>query len=249
MKKTIIPIVALIAMSITASTAQSIQNITNGILNGASGSNTSGTGKSPLSNDEVVRGLKDALTVGTNNSTGLASKLDGYYKNPKLFIPFPKEAKDVKDKVDALGMKSQTDKFVMNLNRAAEEAAKSAAPVFISAVKGMTITDGFSILKGGDNAATTYLKNKTTDQLKQQFTPIVKAALDKVQITKYWNPIIKKYNKIPMVKKQNPDLTAYVTDRAIAGLFVLLAEEELKIRKDPAARVTDILQKVFSSVF
>lgn len=249
MKKTIIPIVALIAMSITASTAQSIQNIANGILNSTSGSNTSGTGKSPLSNEEVVRGLKDALTVGTNNSTGLASKLDGYYKNPKLFIPFPKEAKDVKDKVDALGMKSQTDKFVMTLNRAAEEAAKSAAPIFISAVKGMTITDGFAVLKGGDNAATTYLKNKTTDQLKQQFTPIVKAALDKVQITKYWNPIIKKYNKIPMVKKQNPDLTAYVTDRAIAGLFVLLAEEELKIRKDPAARVTDILQKVFGSVF
>jgi hypothetical protein len=247
MKKTIIPIVAIIAMSITATTAQSIQNITNGILNGNSGSN--GSGSKPLSNDEVVRGLKDALTVGTNNSTGLASKLDGYYKNPKLFIPFPKEAKDVKDKVDALGMKSQTDKFVMNLNRAAEEAAKSAAPVFLSAVKGMTITDGFAILKGGDNAATTYLKNKTTDQLKQQFTPIVKAALDKVQITKYWNPIIKKYNKIPMVKKQNPDLTAYVTDRAIAGLFVLLAEEELKIRKDPAARITDILQKVFSSVF
>jgi hypothetical protein len=249
MKKTIIPIVALIAMSITASTAQSVQNIANGILNGNSGSNTSGTGKSPLSNEEVVRGLKDALTVGTNNSTGLASKLDGYYKNPKLFIPFPKEAKDVKTKVDALGMKSQTDKFVMTLNRAAEEAAKSAAPIFISAVKGMTITDGFAILKGGDNAATTYLKNKTTDQLKQQFTPIVKAALDKVQITKYWNPIIKKYNKIPMVKKQNPDLTAYVTDRAIAGLFVLLAEEELKIRKDPAARVTDILQKVFGSIF
>jgi len=249
MKKTIIPIVALIAMSITTSTAQSIQNIANGILNGTSGSNTSGAGKSPLSNDEVVKGLKDALTVGTNNSTGIASKLDGYYKNPKLFIPFPNEAKDVKQKVDALGMKSQTDKFVMTLNRAAEEAAKSAAPIFISAVKGMTITDGFAVLKGGDNAATTYLQNKTTAQLKQQFTPIVKAALDKVQITKYWNPIIKKYNKIPMVKKQNPDLTAYVTDRAIAGLFVLLAEEELKIRKDPAARVTDILQKVFGSLF
>ena len=244
MKKTIIPIVALIAMSITTSTAQSIQNIANGILNGNSGSSSS-----PLSNDEVIKGLKDALTVGTNNSTGLASKLDGYYKNPKLFIPFPKEAKDVKDKVDALGMKKQTDKFVMTLNRAAEEAAKSAAPIFISAVKGMSITDGFTVLKGGDNAATAYLQNKTTAELKQQFTPIVKAALDKVQITKYWKPIITKYNKIPLVRKQNPDLTAYVTDRAIAGLFVLLAEEELKIRKDPAARVTDILKKVFGSTF
>ncbi|MGB3949290.1 MAG: DUF4197 domain-containing protein [Bacteroidia bacterium] len=247
MTKKIIPVVALIAMSITATTAQSIQNIANGILNGNSGSN--GSSSKPLSNDEVVRGLKDALTIGTNNSTGLASKVDGYYKNPKLFIPFPKEAKDVKDKLDAIGMKKQTDKFVMSLNRAAEEAAKSAAPIFVSAVKGMTITDGFTILKGGDNAATTYLQNKTTAQLKQQFTPIVKAALDKVEVTKYWNPLIKKYNKLPMVKKQNPDLTAYVTDRAIAGLFVLIAEEELKIRKNPAARVTDILQKVFGSIF
>lgn len=249
MTKTLIPSLALIAMSITASTGQTLQNIANQVVNGVSGNAGSGSGSKALTNDEVVRGLKDALTVGTNNSTGLASKLDGYYKNPKLFIPFPPEAKDVKQKVDALGMKPQTDKFVMTLNRAAEEAAKNAAPIFVSAVKGMTITDGFTILKGGDNAATMYLKEKTTGELRAKFTPIVKAALDKVEVTKYWKPIITKYNKIPFVKKQNPDLTAYVTDRAIAGLFTLIAEEELKIRKDPAARVTDILQKVFANVF
>ena len=249
MTKSIIPTLALIAMSVTASTGQSFQNIANQVLSGVSGSSGSGSGTPGLSNEEVIRGLKDALTVGTNNSTGIASKVDGFYKNPKLFIPFPPEAKDVKAKMDALGMKPQTDKFVMTLNRAAEEAAKNAAPIFVTAVKGMSIGDGFAILKGGDNAATQYLKNKTTSELKVKFSPVVKAALDKVQITKYWKPIITKYNKLPLVKKQNPDLTAYVTDRAIAGLFTLIAEEELKIRKDPAARVSEILQKVFGSLF
>ncbi|MDO9185354.1 MAG: DUF4197 domain-containing protein [Bacteroidia bacterium] len=250
MKKNIIPTIALIIMSITACTSQSLQQRAAAAKAAADKAlkDSKGTGTKPLSNDEVIKGLKDALTVGTNNSTGIASKVDGYYKNPKLLIPFPPEAKQVKDKMDALGMKPQTDKFVMTLNRAAEEAAKNAAPVFINAVKGMSIGDGFGILKGADNAATQYLKDKTTAELKQKFTPIVKAAIDKVEVTKYWNPIITKYNKIPMVQKQNPDLTAYVTERAMAGLFLLLAEEELKIRKDPLARVNDILKRVFGSL-
>ncbi len=237
-------------MSITACTSQTLQQRAAAAKAAAEKAlqDSKGTGTKPLSNDEVVKGLKDALTVGTNNSTGIASKLDGYYKNPKLFIPFPPEAKQVKDKMDLLGMKPQTDKFVMTLNRAAEEAAKNAAPVFINAVKEMSIADGFGILKGADNAATQFLKDKTNAELKQKFTPIVKAAIDKVEVTKYWNPIITKYNKIPMVKKQNPDLTAYVTEKAMAGLFMLLAEEELKIRKDPMARVNDILKRVFGSL-
>lgn len=250
MKKNILPTIALIIMSITACTSQSLQQRAAAAKAAADKAlkDSKGTGTKPLSNDEVIKGLKDALTVGTNNSTGIASKVDGYYKNPKMFIPFPPEAKQVKDKMDALGMKPQTDKFVMTLNRAAEEAAKNAAPVFINAVKGMSIGDGFGILKGADNAATQYLKDKTTAELKQKFTPIVKAAIDKVEVTKYWNPIITKYNKIPMVQKQNPDLTAYVTEKAMAGLFMLLAEEELKIRKDPMARVNDILKRVFGSL-
>jgi len=251
MKKKIIPAIALFVMTITACTSQSLQQraaAAKAAANKALKGGTSGTTSKPLSNDEVIKGLKDALTVGTNNSTGLASKVDGYYKNPKLFIPFPPEAKDVKDKMDAFGMKPQTDKFVMTLNRAAEEAAKNAAPVFIAAIKGMSIGDGFTILKGADNAATQYLKDKTSAELRQKFTPIVKAAIDKVEVTKYWNPIITKYNKIPFVQKQNPDLTAYVTEKAMAGLFLLIADEELKIRKDPAARVTDILKSVFGSI-
>ena len=112
----------------------------------------------------------------------------------------------------------------------------------------MNISDGFAILKGADNAATQYLKDKTTADLRTKFTPVVQAAIDKVELTKYWSPIITTYNKIPFVEKQNPDLTAYVTDKAMAGLFILIANEELKIRKDPAAQVTDILKKVFGNI-
>lgn len=199
----------------------------------------------PLTNDEVIRGLKEALTVGTNNSTSLVSKLDGFYKNPEIFIPFPPEAEKVKEKVIALGMQKQVDEFVMTLNRAAEEASKEAAPVFINAIKQMTIQDGFNILKGPDNAATQYLKEKTSNELKIKFKPIVANAIQKVEVTKYWNPIITTYNKIPFVEKMNPDLEDYVTQKALDGLFLMVAKEEAKIRKDPVARVTDILKRVF----
>lgn len=248
MKKLIIPF-AFALLAITTGNAQTRVRGAESVHNPVPPPLTTGTTKSlSLPNDDIVNGLKEALTVGTNNSTALASKVDGFYKNPALFIPFPPQAKEVKDYANKIGMSSEVNKFEMTLNRAAEEAAKSAAPIFINAVKGMTITDGLSILQGGDNAATTYLKNKTTAELTQKFTPIVQAAINKVQLTKYWNPIITKYNKIPFVQKQNPDLTAYVTGKAIEGLFKLIADEELKIRKDPAAQVTDLLKQVFGGL-
>lgn len=205
------------------------------------------TGTPALTNGEVISGLKEALTVGTNNSTGLLSKVDGYYKNPALFIPFPPEAQKVKDKVIALGMESQVEKFEMTLNRAAETAAKEAAPVFINAIKGMSISDGFAILKGNDNAATQYLKDKTSAELKIKFQPIIKNAIDQVEVTKYWNPIINTYNMIPFIDKQNPDLEDYVTNKAMDGLFLMIEKEEKNIRSNPIARVTDLLKKVFGS--
>jgi hypothetical protein len=205
--------------------------------------------QNPLTNDQVVKGLKEALAIGTNNSASLASKLDGFYKNPAIFIPFPPEAKLVKDYANRIGMTAQVQKFEMTLNRAAEEAAKNAASVFLNAIQNMSISDGFNILKGADNAATQFLRDKTSAELKIKFTPIVEAAINKVELTKYWRPIITKYNQIPTIKKQNPDLTAYVTERALDGLFKLIADEELKIRKDPAAQVTNTLQNVFGSLF
>ena len=210
-------------------------------LNNATG------GNKPLTNDEVIRGLKEALNVGTNNSTSSASKADGFYKNPLIFIPFPPEAEKVKNTVENLGMHKQVLDFEMSINRAAEEASKDAAPVFINAIKNMSIADGFSILKGADNAATNYLHDKTTGELTAKFTPIIKKAIQKVEVTKYWNPIITAYNKVPFVEKQNPDLEKYVTAKALEGLFKLIADEEKKIRKDPVARISDILKKVFGN--
>lgn len=201
----------------------------------------------PLTNDEVIRGLKEALNVGTNNSTASASKIDGFYKNPLVFIPFPPEVEKVKNTAINLGMQKQVDDFVMTLNRAAEEASKEAAPVFLEAIKGMSIGDGFSILKGNDSAATHYLKDKTTAELTTKFTPIIKNSIEKVQVTKYWNPLITTYNKVPGVEKQNPNLDQYITAKALAGLFKLIAIEEKKIRTQPSARINDILKRVFGN--
>lgn len=203
--------------------------------------------KKPLTNDEVIRGLKEALNVGTNNSTASTSRMDGFYKNSLITIPFPPEAEKVKNTVVKLGMQKQVDDFVMTMNRAAEEASKEAAPVFIEAIKSMSISDGFSILKGADNAATEYLKNKTTTDLTIKFTPIIIRAIEKVQVTRYWNPLITTYNKIQGIEKQNPNLEQYITIKALEGLFKLIAGEEKKIRTDPIARINDILKKVFGN--
>ena len=204
-------------------------------------------GGSKLSNEEVVKGLKEALSVGTNNSSGMASKLDGFYKNPRLFIPWPEEAKDMKARLLKMGFSKKIEEFEMSLNRAAEEAALKAAPVFVEAITNMSVQDGFAILNGADTAATNYLRKTTYAPLKSNFLPVVKEAIKKVDVTNYWNPLVTAYNKLPGVKKQNPDLDDYVTNKAINGLMVLIADEEIKIRKDPAARVTELLKKVFGN--
>lgn len=218
------------------------QNTTiQGVLNTVNSTVNSGT----LTNDDIVKGLKEALKVGTNNSVTSASKVDGFLKNITIKIPFPPEAAAMETKLRAIGMGADVDKFVETINHGAEEAAKSAATIFLSAITNLTISDGLTILKGADNAATQYLKDNTTASLKTSFKPIVKTALEKVEVTKYWNPLATAYNKIPFVTQVNPDLDTYVTEKAIEGLFKLIAAEEYKIRKDPAARINDILKKVF----
>jgi len=201
--------------------------------------------KKPLTNDEIIRGLKEALNVGSNNASSSASKVDGYFKNPVIKIPFPPQAQQMESSLRSIGMNKQVDDFILTINRAAEEAAKQAAPIFIDAVKKMTITDGLTILKGNDSAATSYLKKTTSSQLHDSFKPVIKSATQKVDVTKYWNPLVTAYDKIPFVTKMNPDLEEYITQRALTGLFFLVSQEEAKIRKDPAARVTDILKRVF----
>lgn len=207
--------------------------------------------KPQLTNDEVIKGLKEALTVGIKNSVDSSSVLDGFLKNPNIRLPFPPDAIKVKEKAINLGMQGQVDKFETTLNRAAEEAVKEALPIFKNAILNMSIQDGFAILKGGNGAATKFLKDKTSDSLAIAFLPKVKNATSKVQLTSYWNPIITKYNAAITLtggEKINPDLDAYVTQLAIQGLFKLVEKEENKIRKDPGARVTDLLMKVFSSI-
>jgi hypothetical protein len=207
----------------------------------------SGTTAPKLTNEEVIKGLKEALSVGTNSSTSIASKADGFYKNPKVFIPWPEEAKDMKAKLIKMGMTKKVNDFEMSLNRAAEEAAKKAAPVFVDAITNMSVQDGFAILKGVDTAATNYLRKTTYAPLKDKFMPVVKEAIATVKVTSYWTPLATAYNKLPGVKKQNPNLDEYVTNKAINGLMLMIAEEEKNIRKNPAARVSDLLKKVFGN--
>ncbi len=218
------------------------QNIIKDITNVVTGNNNS---VNNLSNTEIISGLKEALKVGTNNSTTSAAKLDGFYKNPLIKIPFPKQASNMEKQLRSIGMGKQVDKFTQTLNRAAEDAAKSAAPIFLNSIQHITINDGLSILKGNNDAATQFLKNASNAALIAAFKPIVQKSIDKVQVTKYWKPLTKTYNQIPLVTKVNPDLNQYVTDKAIEGLFKLIAQEELKIRQNPAARINDILKKVF----
>ena len=209
-------------------------------------------GGTALTNEEVISGLKEALSVGAKNSTELTSKLDGFYKNPEISIPFPEEAIKVKNTALDLGLESQVNKFEMTLNRAAEEATKEATSIFINTISSMSVADGFKILKGGKGAATAFLKENTREQLVQKFSPKVESAIETVELTKYWEPLINKYNSVSALnpfgnqEQINPDLNAYVTDRAIDGLFTMVEKEENKIRENPAARVTDLLKKVFA---
>jgi hypothetical protein len=207
--------------------------------------------KPALTNDEVIKGLKEALSIGIKNSVDSTSITDGFLKNAAIRLPFPPDAIKVRDKAISLGMQGQVDKFETTLNRAAEEAVKEALPIFKDAILNMSIRDGFAILKGGNGAATQFLRDKTSDSLIVAFLPKVKSATSKVQLTSYWNPIITKYNAVTALtggEKINPDLDAYVTQLAIKGLFVIVEKEENKIRKNPGARVTDLLQKVFGSI-
>jgi hypothetical protein len=205
----------------------------------------SAIGGGKLSNEEVANGLKEALTQGISKGADVVSVVDGYNKNLEIKIPFPTDAKRVEDRLRQLGMGNDVDKFITTLNRGAEDAAKEAKPIFVNAIKQMSIDDAWSILKGNPDAATQFLKRTTSTDLKAKFSPIVQKSLDKVEATKYYGSLVGTYNRIPLVDKVNPDLNAYATDKAIEGLFIMIAKEEKNIRDNPGARATDLLRKVF----
>jgi len=204
-----------------------------------------------LTNPEVIAGLKEALNVGIKNSVDVTSVTDGFLGNAEIRLPFPEEAIKVKEKALDWGLDNQVNEFETTLNRAAETAAIEALPIFKEAILNMSISDGFAILNGGEGAATNFLKNATSDALKVAFRPKVEAAISEVKLTDYWDPIITKYNSAMTFtggEKLNPDLAEYVTNKAIVGLFIMVAKEENKIRLDPAAQVTALLQQVFGSI-
>lgn len=200
---------------------------------------------SGLSNDDIVSGLKEALTLGATNGATKLSSLDGFFANAAIKVLMPPEAQKVESTLRGMGMGKLVDDAILSMNRAAEEAAKSAAPIFVNAIKGMSFQDALGILRGNDTAATSYLKGKTLSSLTTAFSPTIDSALQKTGATKYWQTVFETYNKVPLVKKVNTNLSGYVTERALNGLFFQVAQEEQKIRKDPAARVTETLKKVF----
>lgn len=245
MKKGLVMIFALSALTVNSSNAQIGKWIEKGkkTVQTSTGGSTTGTN---LSNTEIVNGLKQALEIGSNNAGNQLSVLNGYFGNQLIKILMPPEARKVESTLRSIGMGAEVDKAIMAMNRAAEDAAKKAAPIFVNAIRNISIQDGVSILKGGNGAATNFLKGRTTQELTNAFRPIIESSLAKVNATKYWSQVFTIYNRLPTTaNKINPDLTGYVTERALSGLFVTVEQEENKIRQNPAARVTDLLRKVF----
>lgn len=194
---------------------------------------------------EISMGLKEALEKGTGISAERLSLENGYLGNLDVKILFPEEAKNVENTLRSIGLGSMVDQVITSLNRAAEDAAIAAKPIFTDAIKQMSFQDVQNILLGEQNAATMYFKGSTTSSLTQKFSPIIDTSLKKVDATKYWTDAMTQYNRIPLVKKVDTDLTAYVTQKAIDGLFFEIAKEELKIRENINARTSPLLKKVF----
>ena len=199
-----------------------------------------------LSNEKIASGLKEALQVGTQNTVELTGKLDGYLGNEAIKILMPEKLQTLDKGLRAVGYGPKLDEFVVSMNRAAERAAPLAKPIFTDAIKQMTFEDAQKILNGGDTAATDYFKGKTSDKLATVFRPEVETAMNQVGVTAQYKELVGRYESIPFVKTEMFDLDQYVVNKSMDGLFHVLAEEESKIRTNPAARVTDLLKEVFA---
>jgi len=243
--KVLITFSALILFSFSLSAQNDSSNKLGGMFKKATSvfsKNSSGG----LSSDEIVSGLKEALSLGAQKSGDRLSATDGFYKDAAVKILLPQQVQDVEKKMRMFGMGKMVDNAELSMNRAAEDASKSAAPIFLSAIKQMTVTDALNILRGTDTAATGYLRKTTTPQLTSAFMPVIEVSLKKTDAAKYWNQVFTAYNRFSS-KKVDTDINSYVTGKALDGLFYYVAQEEINIRKNPAGRVTDILKKVFGN--
>lgn len=204
------------------------------------------TGTTTLGNEEIGRGLRAALEKGISKQVSRLTKTDGFFKNDLVKILLPEELRKVDKTLRDIGLDNLADEGLKVLNRAAEDAVAEATPIFINAVKEITFTDAKAILLGDDNAATTFLENKTNTELYDKFNPVIKSSFEKVGADKIWASLISKYNAIPLTSKVNPDLTDYVTQEALKGVFTMIAVEEKEIRTKSSSRTTDLLKKVFA---
>jgi hypothetical protein len=203
-------------------------------------------GLSKLTEVEAGDGIRGALNQGIEKAVAGLNKTDGFFGSQFYKILLPPEVQKAEPKMRSIGLGNQIDKAVLQINRGAEDAVGEAKPIFVNAVKQMSITDALNLIQGGDGSITKYFRDKTSTPLIEAFTPIVKSSLDKVQATAYYEDIVNTYNKIPFNRnKLNPDLTAYVVGKAVEALFDQISKEETAIRKDPVKRTTDILKKAF----
>lgn len=198
-----------------------------------------------LSNSQVASGLKEALQVGAENAVKLTGKTDGYFGNQAIKILLPKNLQPLQRGLGAIGYQSKIDAFVLSMNRAAEAAAPSAKKIFGDAILAMTFDDARKILSGNETAATDYFKSKTTDQLAVAFRPFVEKTMSENGVTQQYESLTSELKSIPFLKNEDLDINKYVVTKALEGLFYMLAEEEKKIRKNPAARTTELLKEVF----
>lgn len=199
----------------------------------------------PADGQDIVAGLKEALTIGTDNAVGLVSLTDGYFGNQAIKILMPEKVRKIADVLGKVGYRKQVDEFVLSMNRAAEKSAPQAKSIFVSAIKEMTFEDANKILNGGDTAATEFFKGKTSGKLYEAFKPIVSVSMDNVGATRKYKEMMGRYTALPFTKAESVDLDHHVTNKALEGLFYMVGLEEKKIRTDPAARVTDLLKAVF----
>ncbi|MBD0779078.1 DUF4197 domain-containing protein [Maribacter sp. ANRC-HE7] len=203
-------------------------------------------GTSGIGNAEIAQGLREALNLGIEKQVTKLTKADGFYKNELVKIMLPEELQKVDKTLRDIGLGNLADEGLKVLNRAAEDAVSEATPIFIDAVKGITFNDAKNILMGSDDAATQYLTNATQTALYSKFNPVIKNSFEKVGADQVWNNLITKYNSIPLTKKVNPDLTDYVTNEALNGVYTMIAVEEKEIRTKASSRTTDLLRKVFT---
>ena len=244
MKTLLVSVIGFFVLTSSSACAVSLDDVLKGVQ--SQGSAETAGGRNAPDQKTTISGLKEALSIGTRNAVGSVSKVDGYFGNELIKILLPDKLQKVADVIGKLGYQQQVDHLVLAMNRAAETAAPKAVPLFTQAIKEMSFDDARRILQGGDTAATDFFKGKTSKKLYDQFKPVVTSSMNKVGVAKAYKDMVEPYQSMPFASKESMDLDHYVTNKALDGLFMMVGEEEKKIRTNPAARVTDLLKRVFT---